>query len=133
MSALAVQPRRGARRRRERRMTIVRAVVAALMTVMFMGPILWMVSTAFKVGNQAFSATPTFFFSPTFDYIQMPSPSAFRSMDHYASTRLHETVHWSGHASRLGRTFGKRFGDKAYAFEELKKNNYEQIAREAAN
>lgn len=31
----------------------------------------------------------------------------------------HETVHWSGHASRLARTFGKRFGDKAYAFEEL--------------
>lgn len=31
----------------------------------------------------------------------------------------HETVHWSGHADRLARTFGKRFGDKAYAFEEL--------------
>lgn len=31
----------------------------------------------------------------------------------------HETVHWSGHASRLARTFGKRFGDQAYAFEEL--------------
>ena len=31
----------------------------------------------------------------------------------------HETVHWSGHSSRLARTFGKRFGDKAYAFEEL--------------
>jgi ABC-type glycerol-3-phosphate transport system permease component len=67
MSAVAVQPRRGARRRRERRMTIVRAVVAAVITLMFMGPILWMVSTAFKVGNQAFSSTPTFFFSPTFD------------------------------------------------------------------
>src|SRR3546814_17323000 len=40
-------------------------------------------------------------------------------MDHYASTRCHEVVHWSGHASRLARTFGKRFGDKAYAFEEL--------------
>ena len=31
----------------------------------------------------------------------------------------HETVHWSGHSDRLARTFGKRFGDKAYAFEEL--------------
>jgi antirestriction protein ArdC len=40
-------------------------------------------------------------------------------MDHYASTRLHELGHWTGHASRLGRTFGKRFGDRAYAFEEL--------------
>jgi antirestriction protein ArdC len=28
-------------------------------------------------------------------------------------------VHWTGHESRLARTFGKRFGDDAYAFEEL--------------
>lgn len=63
-------------------------------------------------GNQAY-------FTPTFDYIQMPNRTSFRSMDLYASTRCHETVHWSGHADRLARTFGKRFGDKAYAFEEL--------------
>lgn len=63
-------------------------------------------------GNEAY-------FSPTFDYIQMPHRSAFTSIDHYASTRCHETVHWSGHAKRLSRTFGKRFGDAAYAFEEL--------------
>lgn len=63
-------------------------------------------------GNRAY-------FSPTFDYIQMPHRRAFQSGDHYASTRGHETVHWAGHASRLARTFGKRFGDNAYAFEEL--------------
>ncbi|ETI64928.1 DUF1738 domain-containing protein [Sphingomonas sp. ID1715] len=63
-------------------------------------------------GNQAY-------FTPTFDHIQMPSRSSFRSMDLYASTRCHETVHWSGHPDRLARKFGKRFGDKAYAFEEL--------------
>ncbi|MFH8654628.1 ArdC family protein [Sphingomonas paucimobilis] len=63
-------------------------------------------------GNQAY-------FTPTFDHIQMPSRTSFRSMDLYASTRCHETVHWSGHSDRLARTFGKRFGDKAYAFEEL--------------
>ena len=45
----------------------------------------------------------------------MPSRTSFRSMDLYASTRCHETVHWSGHSDRLARTFGKRFGDKAYA------------------
>jgi len=28
-------------------------------------------------------------------------------------------VHWSGASSRLNRQFGKRFGDQAYAFEEL--------------
>ena len=27
--------------------------------------------------------------------------------------------HWSGHKDRLDRTFGKRFGDDAYAFEEI--------------
>lgn len=63
-------------------------------------------------GNQAY-------FTPTFDFIQLPNRTAFLSMDHYASTRCHETVHWSGHDNRLARTFGKRFGDKAYAFEEL--------------
>lgn len=63
-------------------------------------------------GNRAY-------FSPTFDYIQMPHRRVFRSSDHYASTRGHETVHWSGHANRLARTFGRRFGDDAYAFEEL--------------
>ncbi|WP_337847865.1 zincin-like metallopeptidase domain-containing protein [Sphingomonas sp.] len=63
-------------------------------------------------GNQAY-------FTPTFDYIQLPSRTAFRSMDLYASVRCHETVHWTGHSSRLARTFGKRFGDKAYSFEEL--------------
>src|SRR3546814_4788807 len=49
----------------------------------------------------------------------MPNRSAVTSIDHYASTRCHETVHWSGHVRRLARTFGKRFGDAAYSFEEL--------------
>lgn len=53
------------------------------------------------------------------DYIQLPPRPAFRTADHYASVRAHETVHWTGHPSRLDRRFGRRFGDKAYAFEEL--------------
>lgn len=63
-------------------------------------------------GNRAF-------FSPSGNYIQLPHARAFRSMDHYASTKAHEIVHWSGGEQRLARTFGKRFGDKAYSFEEL--------------
>ena len=59
------------------------------------------------------------FFDPTFDYIQMPRPGSFRSADAYASTLAHESCHWTGHHSRLDRTFGKRFGDKAYGVEEL--------------
>jgi antirestriction protein ArdC len=35
------------------------------------------------------------------------------------ATLLHELVHWSGAEHRLARTFGKRFGDEAYAMEEL--------------
>ena len=31
----------------------------------------------------------------------------------------HEISHGTGHVSRLNRQFGKRFGDDAYAFEEL--------------
>ena len=59
------------------------------------------------------------YFNPGSDHIQLPRPGAFRSADAYASTRGHETVHWSGHRTRLDRTFGKRFGDQAYAMEEL--------------
>ncbi len=33
--------------------------------------------------------------------------------------RYRHKVHWTGHQSRLDRTFGKRFGDKAYCMEEL--------------
>ena len=59
------------------------------------------------------------------DFIQMPERNLFigtaTSMptESYESTRLHETAHWAGAAHRLNRDFGERFGDKAYAFEEL--------------
>lgn len=58
-------------------------------------------------------------YSPTFDSITMPSADAFESADAYAGTLAHELVHWTGHQSRCDRQFGKRFGDDAYAFEEL--------------
>ena len=35
------------------------------------------------------------------------------------ATAFHELGHWTGHEARLKREFGKRFGDQAYAFEEL--------------
>lgn len=59
------------------------------------------------------------YFHPTFDYIAMPHQGTFKSADAYASILAHESCHWTGHQSRLDRTFGKRFGDKAYAVEEL--------------
>ncbi len=44
----------------------------------------------------------------------------FRDAKSYYATRLHETVHWTKHESRLNRDFGrKRWGDEGYAMEEL--------------
>lgn len=63
-------------------------------------------------GNRAFYTTRG-------DYIGMPSVDAFKSADHYQATLAHELTHWTGHENRCKREFGKRFGDSAYAFEEL--------------
>ncbi len=58
------------------------------------------------------------------DFIQMPPRNLFTGTatstptESYESTRLHELAHFSGASHRLDRQFG-RFGDKAYAFEEL--------------
>jgi antirestriction protein ArdC len=59
------------------------------------------------------------FYSPGGDYVQMPTKAAFISSDHHAATLAHEYAHATGASHRLGREFGRRFGDKAYAFEEM--------------
>lgn len=59
------------------------------------------------------------FYSPSTDHVQMPPRNTFHDADGYYSTHFHELGHWTGHESRLAREFGKRFGDDAYAFEEL--------------
>jgi antirestriction protein ArdC len=53
------------------------------------------------------------------DYIMLPPYETFNGSNGYYNTALHELVHWSGHETRCNRQFGKRFGDKAYAAEEL--------------
>ncbi|WP_267347116.1 zincin-like metallopeptidase domain-containing protein [Sphingomonas sp. GM_Shp_2] len=53
------------------------------------------------------------------DSITMPATEQFSSRAYWASTLAHEAGHWTGHPDRLDRQFGKRFGDDAYAFEEL--------------
>lgn len=63
-------------------------------------------------GNRAF-------YAPSADFIQLPMAEAFRDAESYAATKAHELIHWTGHARRMAREFGKRFGDHAYAFEEL--------------
>ena len=59
------------------------------------------------------------------DYIQVPVEEMFISTAHssatenYYSTILHELIHWSGPKQRLDRDLSGRFGDSAYAMEEL--------------
>lgn len=53
------------------------------------------------------------------DFIMLPPFDTFTSSNGYYATALHELVHWSGSEPRCNRQFGKRFGDKAYAAEEL--------------
>ena len=59
------------------------------------------------------------YYRPSEDYINMPIKSDFNDEAGYYATLLHELTHWSGAKHRLDRTKGKRFGDTAYAFEEL--------------
>lgn len=56
---------------------------------------------------------------PSADAIRMPKFETFESAGSYYSTILHELAHWTGAPSRLNREFGRRFGDQAYAVEEL--------------
>lgn len=59
------------------------------------------------------------------DCIEMPymtwfvGTSTSSPAELYHAVLLHELTHWTGVPQRLDREFGKRFGDQAYAFEEL--------------
>ena len=56
---------------------------------------------------------------PALDVIHLPPLERFDRAEHYYATAAHEHVHWTGHPSRLGRDLSGRFGDRAYAAEEL--------------
>jgi antirestriction protein ArdC len=60
------------------------------------------------------------FYAPSSDSIHLPASSDFTSPESYLATLAHESIHSTGHAKRLDRTLNRgRFGDEAYAFEEL--------------
>ena len=63
-------------------------------------------------GNQAF-------YAPARDLVQMPSRESFKDAESYCATLAHELTHWTSAPSRCDRQLGKRFGDSAYAAEEL--------------
>lgn len=59
------------------------------------------------------------------DHIQMPDEGLFTGTETltrtegYYATLVHELIHWTSPGHRLDRELGKRFGDRAYAAEEL--------------
>jgi antirestriction protein ArdC len=59
------------------------------------------------------------------DYIEMPDRERFtgtatsNATEAFYATQLHELTHWTGHMTRLDRDLSARFGENAYAMEEL--------------
>jgi antirestriction protein ArdC len=66
-------------------------------------------------GNEAY-------YSPTFDYVQMPPMNSFKNSEAYYAVLFHELGHSTGHATRLGRFDASQdhnFGSADYSKEEL--------------
>lgn len=58
-------------------------------------------------------------YSPSLDRITMPAADRWKDIMGAWGTMVHELTHWTGHSSRLDRDLSGRFGDDAYAAEEL--------------
>jgi len=59
------------------------------------------------------------YYRPGDDFISLPGFEAFKSAAAFYATAFHELGHWTGHKTRLDRDLRNRFGEKAYAAEEL--------------
>jgi antirestriction protein ArdC len=59
------------------------------------------------------------YYAPGADFISLPRFEAFKGADHFYNVAFHELAHWTGHSSRLDRDLKHRFGERAYAAEEL--------------
>ena len=59
------------------------------------------------------------FYAPDGDFIRVPPQQSYFNQIDWYRTVFHEIGHWTGSEIRLSRTFGRRFGDYAYAAEEL--------------
>lgn len=60
------------------------------------------------------------YYNRTRDFIVLPPKERFFGQGEYYAVALHELGHWTGHADRLNRDMGGRFGDSSYAREELR-------------
>ena len=59
------------------------------------------------------------YYSPGRDLIVLPPRHTFTDTAAYYATSCHEHAHWTGNASRLARDLTGRYGENAYAVEEL--------------
>ncbi|UIY45824.1 ArdC family protein [Methylobacterium radiotolerans] len=81
----------------------------------------FVIATGARVTNAGDQA----FYSPAADTITMPTRDRFKdtasasATAHYYGVLMHELVHWTGGKGRCDRDLSGRFGDAAYAFEEL--------------
>ncbi len=87
-------------------------------------PLLSIYAADSTMGNTFGTATVTVSRTGTLDrdlvvnYLVTGTATSGATESYYAIL-FHELTHWSGHASRLDRQLGNRFGDAAYAMEEL--------------
>lgn len=78
-----------------------------------------------EIGAQVAYGGDGAFYRLSTDHIQMPERAAFigtttrSATESFYAVLFHEHVHWSGHPSRLNRDLSGRFGQRAYAMEEL--------------
>jgi len=70
-------------------------------------------------GAQIIEAGTQAFYRPATDTVHLPERVRFDSQENFYHVAIHELTHWTGGGKRLDRDFSKRFGDEAYAFEEL--------------
>lgn len=59
------------------------------------------------------------YYSPSYDYLQLPHGDTYKTVAGSFGTRFHEAIHLTGHKDRLNREDHKVWGDNTYAFEEL--------------
>lgn len=67
----------------------------------------------FRIGG------PCAFYSPQYDFVQVPRPDDFHEPINWHRTAFHELGHWTGHGSRLDRDQKGSFGSALYGREEL--------------
>ena len=68
------------------------------------------------------------YYDPKVDVVQMPFADRFTGTDEYYATKLHETYHATGHATRENRKEKQTHNLKNFAFEEMRAEMFSMLA-----